>query len=101
MTDETFRKRFHHSPLWRSKRRGILRNAAIVIGNQRHAASIDALIRGLNDHEPLVRGACAWALGRLRMSEAERALRDRSRIETDPTVQSETDLALAESLRAG
>ena len=101
MTDETFRKRFRHTPLWRSKRRGILRNAAIAIGNQRHAASIDALIRGLNDQEPLVRGACAWALGRFRTSEAEQALRDRSRIETDPAVRSETDLALAESLRAG
>jgi len=34
MDDETFRRRFRHTPLWRAKRRGILRNAAIVLGNQ-------------------------------------------------------------------
>jgi epoxyqueuosine reductase len=34
LDDETFRRRFRHTPLWRAKRRGILRNAAIVLGNQ-------------------------------------------------------------------
>lgn len=36
MDDEAFRRRFRHTPLWRAKRRGILRNAAIVLGNQTH-----------------------------------------------------------------
>ena len=64
LDDEAFRRRFRHTPLWRPKRRGILRNAAIVLGNRPTPLAVDALIRGLNDHEPLVRGACAWALGR-------------------------------------
>ncbi len=34
LDDAAFRERFRHSPLWRPKRRGILRNAAIVLGNQ-------------------------------------------------------------------
>src|SRR5262245_49737797 len=34
LDDAAFRERFRHTPLWRPKRRGILRNAAIVLGNR-------------------------------------------------------------------
>jgi epoxyqueuosine reductase len=64
-TDEaTWRTRFRRTPLWRAKRRGLLRNAAYILGNQRALPAVPALFRGLSDSEPLVRGACAWALGR-------------------------------------
>lgn len=62
LDDEQFRARFRRTPLWRSKRRGILRNAALVLGAQRYAAAKPALERGLADDESLVRNACAWAL---------------------------------------
>ena len=62
LDDETFRQRFRRTPLWRPKRRGILRNAAIILGNQRDSGSVPALQRGLTDAEPLVREACGWAL---------------------------------------
>ena len=65
MSDAEFRDRFRHSPLWRAKRRGLLRNAAIVLGNQRRSEAAPELVRGLQDEEPLVRGACAWALGQI------------------------------------
>jgi len=61
--EATLRARFRHTPLWRAKRRGLLRNAAYVLGNQRVPQAVDALLAGLEDAEPLVRGACAWALG--------------------------------------
>ena len=64
LDDAAFRARFRHTPLWRPKRRGLLRNAAIVLGNRPTPAAVPALVRGLNDEEPLVRGAGAWALGR-------------------------------------
>ncbi len=35
LDEAAVRARFRHSPLWRAKRRGLLRNAAIVLGNQR------------------------------------------------------------------
>ncbi len=63
--ESAFRTRFRHTPLWRAKRRGLLRNAAYVLGNQRVPQALPALLRGLDDAEPLVRGACAWALGQL------------------------------------
>jgi epoxyqueuosine reductase len=70
LDDETFRARFRHTPLWRAKRRGLLRNAAIVLGNRPTAAAMPALTRGLNDQEPLVREACAWALERCALVDA-------------------------------
>lgn len=62
LTDEQFRARFRKTPLWRSKRRGILRNAAIVLGNKRATAALAALTHGLDDPEPLVQESCRWAL---------------------------------------
>jgi epoxyqueuosine reductase len=65
LTEDDFRQRFRHTPLWRAHRRGLLRNAAIVLGNQRASAAIPALTKGLVDEEPLVREACAWALAQI------------------------------------
>lgn len=65
LTEEEFRQRFRKTPLWRSKRRGILRNAALVLGSQKCEAAESALQRGLADEEPLVQNACRWALERL------------------------------------
>ncbi len=65
MDEDAYRSRFRRTPLWRPHRGGLLRNAAIVLGNQRDRDAFPALALGLLDDEPLVRGACAWALGRL------------------------------------
>jgi epoxyqueuosine reductase len=64
LDDKAFRARFRNTALWRAKRRGLLRNAAIVLGNRPTKAAISALTKGLNDPEPLVRDACQWALER-------------------------------------
>jgi epoxyqueuosine reductase len=95
LDDAAFRERFRHTPLWRAKRRGLLRNAAIVLGNRPHAAALPALVRGLNDSEPLVRGACAWALGRYGCDEAAKALRKRREIEKEQAVLIEIATAMA------
>ena len=94
LDDAAFRERFRHSPLWRPRRRGILRNAAIVLGNRPSPAGLTALVRGLQDEEPLVRSACAWALGRYEEPAAEEALESRQRVETDAEVLQEIDLAV-------
>ncbi len=97
LDDGAFRERFRHTPLWRSKRRGILRNAALVLGNQRDPNAFAPLVAGLNDSEPLVRGASAWALGQLNISAAQTALVARRRQETEPEVLTEIDRALGQS----
>ena len=98
LDDAAFRERFWRTPLWRPKRRGLLRNAAIVLGNRPTTAAVPALIRGLCDGEPLVRGACAWALGRYSECEARRALEFRLAIESDAEVLSEVRSALASAV---
>jgi epoxyqueuosine reductase len=89
MDDDAFRQRFRNTPLWRSKRRGLLRNAAIVLGNQRARQALAALISGLNDSDALVRGSCAWALRQLDQAAARRALQERLARESDPQVRAE------------
>ena len=94
LDDAAFRERFRHTALWRPKRRGLLRNAAVALGNRPAPRAIPALIRGLNDEEPLVRGACAWALGRYEQLGARAALRNRRPMERDAEVLAEINTSL-------
>lgn len=93
--DEQFRRRFRKTPLWRARRRGVLRNAAIVLGNQMRRDSIPALERGLGDAEPLVRGASAWALGKIGGEAAKEALKAQLKREQDPDVAKEINDAIS------
>jgi len=72
----------------------MLRNAAIALGNRPTPRAIPALIRGLNDDEPIVRGACAWALGKYDRPEGHEGLTARMAIENDAEVLSEIESAL-------
>ncbi len=94
LDESEFRVQYRHTPLWRAHRRGLLRNAAIVLGNQRHEPAFPALSKGLVDVEPLVRGACAWALGELTTPLAQKALQTRQTQEEDSNVQQEIKAAL-------
>jgi epoxyqueuosine reductase len=94
-----FRDRFRHTPLARPKRAGILRNAAIVLGNRGDSLAVPVLTRALHDFEPVIRGAAAWALGRIGGVDATAALQARLLIETDVEAQVEIRQALPESIR--
>jgi epoxyqueuosine reductase len=65
LSEEDFRRRFRGTALMRTKRRGLLRNAALVLGNVGDASALPALRRALDDAEPLVREAAAWAIARI------------------------------------
>ncbi|MEM8865353.1 MAG: tRNA epoxyqueuosine(34) reductase QueG, partial [Planctomycetota bacterium] len=86
MDDAAFRERFRKTPLWRSHREGLLRNAAIVLGNDPTPAALPALVKGLADVHPLVRAACVWALGQFDDNAAMAALRSRVGVEEDEQV---------------
>ncbi len=101
LDEDAFRQRFKDTPLWRPRRRGILRNAAIILGNGPDEKAIDALVAGLNDAEPLVRGASAWALGKFRDVKAQAALIARRAIETDSQVSGELESALTAIIASG
>ena len=91
-----FRQRFRHTPLWRAKRRGILRNACLVMGNQADPKFIPALLNALRDQEPLVRGAAAWALSRFSNAEVASLLTRHLQTETDAGVKEEVSWSLAQ-----
>lgn len=98
LDDAAFRERFRRTPLWRPRRRGLLRNAAILLGNRPTTDALPALLRGLYDDEPLVRGACAWAIGNYPLPAAREALARRRAVESDRDVQQEIDEALKRSV---
>ena len=62
LDEEGFHRRFRGSPIERAKRRGLLRNVAVALGNGKNPAARPALAEALLDPEPLVREHAAWAL---------------------------------------
>jgi epoxyqueuosine reductase len=66
LSEEEFRRRFRGTALMRTKRRGLVRNAAIVLGNRGDPGTIPALERARTDPEPVVREAAQWAIERIR-----------------------------------
>jgi epoxyqueuosine reductase len=67
LTDAEFEVRFRHTPLWRSKRQGLLRNVAVALGNWGDEAAVAVLERACRDEESmLIREHAGWALGRIR-----------------------------------
>jgi epoxyqueuosine reductase len=96
LSDEEFRARFRGSPITRAKRRGLLRNVAVALGNLRDLRALPALEAALYEAEPLIRSHAAWALGRLGGSDVRRALREALGTERDVEVQEEMTLALTE-----
>lgn len=60
-----FRERFKKTSLWRNRRPGLLRNAAIVLGNVGDERALPALQKALEDTEDVIREAAAWAIERI------------------------------------
>ena len=67
---DAFRSRFRGSAMWRAKRAGLLRNAALVLGNRRDWHAVPALRRALCDADLEVRRAAQWALDRIEGADA-------------------------------
>jgi epoxyqueuosine reductase len=100
MTAAEFEREYGKTPLARPGRAGVLRNACIVLGNSGDGKALAPLIGALADDEPLVRGAAAWALGRIGGAEACVALESRTRVEDNPEVAGELRNALRRLLQA-
>ena len=67
LSSGAFRARFKHTALWRNRRAGLLRNAAVVLGNVGDARAVPALEKAARDDpSELVREAAGWALARVR-----------------------------------
>jgi epoxyqueuosine reductase len=71
----SFTKSLKGTALARSKRSGLLRNAALILGARRNAEAVPVLIDRLGDPDPVIRASAAWALGRIGSPVAVPALR--------------------------
>ena len=95
MDDEAFRKRFKGSPVKRTKRRGLLRNVAVALGNSGNLSAVDPLIDALCDHEPLIRAHVVWALGELLREKVLPILKESLAGESEEIVKNEIKLVQA------
>jgi len=98
LSQDAFSKRFRKSPIKRTKRRGLLRNAAIALGNVGAESDVPVLARALEDDEPLVRGHAAWALGRIGGDAGRKVLASHLQSELDPDVREEIESALGDQI---
>ncbi len=66
LDEAAFRERFKKTSLWRNRRPGLLRNAALVLGNAGDERALPALERAAATEPDPIREAAAWAIGRIR-----------------------------------
>jgi epoxyqueuosine reductase len=93
-----FKTQFSNSPILRAKRDGLLRNAAVVLGNTRSTDALEPLTRLVsNEFSPLVRSHAAWGLGRISGSKSRDILSSFLHSEVDVNVQREILNALNEN----
>jgi epoxyqueuosine reductase len=71
LDEEGFRKRFGQTPLLRTKRRGLLRNVCVALGNLGDARGLPALQRATLDPEPLIAEHARWALDQIKKRQEE------------------------------
>ena len=94
LDDEGFRRRYRKTALWRTKRRGLLRNVAVALGNSGNPRAIPPLHHALHDPEALIRAHAAWALGQLEQRATVRRALD---TEDNLQVRAEMQAALGEA----
>jgi epoxyqueuosine reductase len=96
LDDAGFRARFRRTPVLRTRRHRLARNAAVALGNSGNPDAVAPLARALaDDPAPLVRAHAAWALGRLGGPAARAALARARATDPDAATQAEVAAALA------
>jgi epoxyqueuosine reductase len=65
LDEAAFRARFRGTPLFRTKRRGVLRNVCVALGNTADRAALPPLEKARLDPEPLIAEHAAWAIGQI------------------------------------
>ena len=90
LDDAAFRARFAGTPVKRTGRDRVVRNALIAAGNSRDMSLLPAVERLLDDASPLVRAMAVWALRQLGRAEAWDAARNHYMLrEPDAAVRAE------------
>ena len=64
-----FKSRFAGTPILRTKRRGLLRNVCVALGNTGDASDLPYLQKAAKDSEPLIAEHARWAMERIQSKE--------------------------------
>ncbi len=78
LDDAGFKNKFAGTPILRTKRRGLLRNVCVALGNIGDATALSALERAANDCEPLVAEHACWAIDRIQKNARRKKARNES-----------------------
>lgn len=65
LDDAQFKARFAGTPMLRTRRRGILRNVCVALGNVGDETALPDLAKASSDHEPLIAEHARWAIAEI------------------------------------
>jgi len=71
LDDAGFKRRFAGTPMLRTKRRGLLRNVCVALGNVGDIDVLPALEKAASDPEPLIVEHARWAIGQIQARHGE------------------------------
>lgn len=66
LAEAGFKSRFAGTPILRTKRRGLLRNACVALGNVGDKTALPALEKACMDSEPVIAEHARWAMDRVK-----------------------------------
>ncbi len=62
-SDKKFKSKFGNAAIMRAKRKGLIRNACIVAGNNKSEEALPELINlSKNENDPIIKESAMWAL---------------------------------------
>jgi len=67
LNEAQFKERFAGTPILRTKRRGLLRNVCVALGNSGGSEAVSALEKASADPEPLIAEHARWAAARIKV----------------------------------
>ena len=67
LDESGFKTRFAGTPILRTKRRGLLRNVCVALGNTGDASALPHLQKAAGDPEPLIAEHARWAVGQIEL----------------------------------
>jgi epoxyqueuosine reductase len=62
LDDTGFKSRFAGTPILRAKRKGLMRNVCVALGNVGDERALPALHQAADDPEPLIAEHASWAI---------------------------------------
>ena len=77
LDDAGFKSRFADTPILRTKRRGLLRNVCVALGNVGDKSALSHLQKAAGDTEPMIAEHARWAIEQIQNRERQVSTTDK------------------------